>query len=102
MKKSFLIIPLLLSTVGVTQQPPKVPVITDAQKIAYFKASSEFLAAQSAAQNANQLAQQKQTALQETVKVIAAVCGKEYSPTMDAAGEPVCAANPVAPKTGGK
>ena len=99
MKKSFWPIYLALSMAGAQQQPPKPPAITDALKIAYFKANSEFLTARSQAEQASQVAQQKQAALQEAAKAITEACGKEFTPTMDAAVEPACVEKPKADAT---
>lgn len=95
MTKLFWPLYLALSIAAVAQPPaPKPPTISDALKLSYFKANSEFLAASTQAQQAAQLAQQKQALLQAAAKSINDACGKDFVPTLDASGDPVCAIKP--------
>lgn len=81
-----------------TVKPVTPPVLTDAQKLAYFKAQAEALAAAQQAQNAGKAAQDKQQALQAAGEAIVAACGKDFTPQYDANREPACVAKPEAPK----
>ena len=92
---------LLATTVAYAQDAPKkavsapkIPVLTDSQKLVYFKATSEYQSAATQAQQANQVAQQKQAVVQEAVKTVTAACGKDFAPSLDAAGDLVCVEKP--------
>lgn len=98
MKHMLTLIFLAVSVAATAQQPKPAPVITEAQKLAYFKAQAEALAASQQAQSAAQVAQTKQQALQAAGEAIVAACGKEFSATMDATGNPACVAKPEAKK----
>ncbi len=82
---------LLFSSLAFAQEakPKAPPVITDAQKMAYFKANSEYQAALSQAQ---QVVQPRKTALDAASTAIVDACGKEFVPTIDAQGYPACVA----------
>jgi Skp family chaperone for outer membrane proteins len=66
------------------------PVIPDTLKARFWKAQSEFQAAQSAAEKADQAMQQKQAVLQSTVGDLKNICGKDFQPQLDASGEVAC------------
>jgi len=73
---------------------PKPPVLTDSQKLPYFKVLSEYQNAASQAEKANQAAQAKQAALQSAVQKLSDICGKDFTIGADAAGDLVCNAKP--------
>lgn len=75
------------------QDKVKPPVITEAVKLAYFKALAEFQASSQNPQVQNYL--QKQAAMNDAVQPIVLACGKDFTPSMDAQGNPVCVAKPV-------
>lgn len=72
------------------QPAPKPPVLTDAQKLAFFKAQSEYLAAESRVRVTQTEADIHQKVLASAIQAITDACGKDFAPTMDAAGNPVC------------
>lgn len=74
------------------------PAITDALKLRFFKAQSEFIQASDAVKAATQNAQQKQVLMQEVITEIGKVCGDGFVPDMNPAGDPSCAAKPSAPE----
>lgn len=76
----------------------KVPVVSDAQKLKFFKAQAELEGAQAAAKEATSSVQQKMVTLQSVVSEIANTCGKNFMPTMNKQGDPECVAKPAAPK----
>ena len=78
--------------------PPKPPVLSDTQKLKYFKALAEFQTSAAAAEKANQTATEKQNALQGATKSLTDACGANAAPGMDASGDLVCNAKPVEPK----
>lgn len=93
----FLLVPaILFSTLAIGQKatPKNPPILTEAQKLAYYKAALEANNASTVAQQANQTAQQKQISLNEAIKAITDACGKEFHPDMDVAKGLVCVANP--------
>lgn len=95
---------LLFSSLALAQET-KVktpPVPTDAQKMAFFKANSEFQAANSQAQQAMAAVPPKKAALDDAIKSITEACGKDFQPTIDAQGYPACVANPAPVKPAGK
>lgn len=104
--KTLISVLLLATSVAFAQDKPKpaapppapapvvAPVLTDTEKLAYFKAHDELLAASQNAQAANQTATQKQAAVQDAVKALSDACGKDFSPSADAKGDLVCVANP--------
>lgn len=77
----------------------KPPIITDAQRAAYFKAQSEYQAAAMAAEHAANDREYRQKALRDAMEEITKVCGKDYTPTMTPAGDPACVAKPVVKET---
>lgn len=91
----FLVGATLLPAQTVTANPP---VITEAQKLAFFKANSEFQTANTQALQAQQNAQQKSSALQTAIKAIEDACGKDYRVILDSDGYPVCVVNPKSDK----
>lgn len=100
--KTLISVLLLATSVAFAQDKPKPapkpPVLTDTEKLAYFKAHDELLAASQNAQAANQTATQKQAAVQDAVKALSDACGKDFAPSADAKGDLVCVANPVPAK----
>jgi hypothetical protein len=92
---------ILLAASAFAQAPiqtPKLPVLSDAQKLKYFKALAEFQTSAAAAEKANQTATEKQNALQDAAKVLTDACGATAAPGMDASGDLVCNAKPAEPK----
>lgn len=86
--------PLAFMQTAAPKEAPKPPVISDAQKLAYFKANSEFQTASVQVEQATKLAQQKQVALQAAGNAIVEACGKDFTATMDGKGDPACVAKP--------
>ena len=84
--------------------PMKPPVLTDAQKAAFFKAQAQTLQAGAEAQRAQQVAQQKAAALQAVIAEVSKACGDKYQPSLDNTGDLVCVVKPgkhaEAPKGG--
>lgn len=89
----------MAASVAHSQDTPKPktvtpPVLTDAQKLIYFKANSEYQTAASQAKEADQTAQQKQAALQSAAKLLVDACGKDFGPSLNTMGDPICVAKP--------
>lgn len=76
--------------VPLTPKVKTAPVVSDKLQKDFFKASAEFQGAQTAVTQATTTAQQKQAVLQTAVKDITDVCGADYHPEVNAAGDPVC------------
>ncbi len=89
--KRFWILFLAVTAVAQTPKPPSIP---EAVKLKFFKASSEAQASSAQAQQAAQVAKQKQDAYQAVVKELRDACGKDFEPTMDKAGDPACGVKP--------
>lgn len=75
---------------------PKAPAISDTLKLKFFKAESETQGAADQAKQTAQNAQQKQAGFQAVVKELQDACGKDFIPTMDGNGDPVCVVKPAA------
>jgi hypothetical protein len=84
-------------TLGVVaQQPaPKPPVLSDAQKAAYWKANAEYQDAATKAQQAAQDREYKQGPLRDAVEALRKACGADYTLGVDANHYPVCVAKPA-------
>jgi hypothetical protein len=74
-------------------KPTIPPTISVEMREKYFKTQAEFQVAETALKEATQAAQIKNSALQEQVAKIRAVCGDAFSPNMDKDGEVICSAN---------
>ena len=90
---------LLATSVAFAQDKPKPdaptpPVLTETQKLEFFKAQAEFQSAAAQAKGAEQAAQQKQATLQTAIKGLTDACGKDFAPSIDTKGYPVCVAKP--------
>lgn len=91
--KTLISLLFLVSTVAFAQTP-KPPVLTTDQKLEFFKAQAEYQAAQAKVTEDAATAQQKQTVLQASVKTLTDACGKDFQPSIDPKGYPVCVAKP--------
>ena len=90
MRELFIILLLASPMVAQTPKPeekPKTPVITDAQRADFFKAQSQMI-------QANQTAQQSQSAFQAQVAILQKACGDIYTVQLNAQGDPECVVKP--------
>ena len=91
-----------------TPEPPKppvvekAPVVSDAIKLAFFKAEFEFTQANEQAQAATQAAREKQAALQVVVKQLSGVCGDKFEPQLSSSRDPECIPKPEVKKSADK
>lgn len=94
--KTLISLLFLVSTVAFAQTnpAPKPPVLTADQKLEFFKAQAEYQSAQAKVTEDAATAQQKQTALQASIKTLTDACGKDFTPSIDPKGYPVCVAKP--------
>lgn len=74
----------------------KPPVLSDAQKAAFFKAQAQLQAAIMESDAASQKLTKMRDALAAEVKQIQDACGKDFQPQMNHDGDPVCVAKPAA------
>lgn len=98
MKTRLLIFAMVLMTGTLSassQKDSKTPVISAELKAQFFKA-------QLAVKSAQEVYQQAQAASQASVQMLIQACGKDFQPSMDQNGDPVCVANPVAKTPEGK
>ena len=72
------------------------PVLTDAQRAAFFKAQAQLAIAASDAEHAQQVQQAKQAAFQAAVAILRKVCGDSADLQMSSDGDPVCIAKSAA------
>lgn len=99
---SFAAVILVASALWVGAQTPKTktaPTIPIEVREKYFKARSEYQAAQTVADQASKAAQEKNNVLQEQAKKIESLCGAEYAPILDKDGELACSDKPKIPET---
>lgn len=107
LKRALLLVGLFLSATVFAifaqdkpKEEPKVPVISVEFKAKFFKAQAQAEKAQNELQQTPQWkeSQAKQQAFQAVIQEFQGMCGKEYVPYLDPAGDPGCQLKPKEPK----
>lgn len=73
----------------------KPPVLSDAQKAAFWKAQAVKTQAEAEAQAVEQKVAQARTNFSAAVKQLTDACGADFQPQMSKDGDPVCVAKPA-------
>jgi len=84
------------------KEADKAPAVTDAMKLAYFKALARKQDAQNSLEQAQKYMQEANVKFQQAVQDITKTCGEKYVAQFDAQGDPACVLKPVTPKSADK